>query len=133
MGNPDYGNFIRYGNVGEDSYFLRLVYSRDGKMVCSNSAFNSDPAKGQPKACWRGPEFMGPSTTTTTRTGEKSEAIINGEICSDWVVVENNCVQGSPDYDEEGQVCAHDGEWNEAYCSYDVGASACARCLDNDE
>merc|ERR1719195_16630 len=72
----------RYGNVGEDAYFLRLVFSGDGKMVCSNAAFNSDPAKGQPKACWRGPEFMGPSTTTTTRTGEKSEAIINGEICS---------------------------------------------------
>ena len=50
------------------------------------------------------------------------------------VVVESeDCVQSAPHFDPEGAVCANDGTANEAYCSYEVGLSACARCDVGDE
>ena len=41
----------------------------------------------------------------------------------DHVVNDSSRKQGS-----EGAVCANDGTATEAYCSYDVGPKACARC-----
>ena len=59
-----------------------------------------------------------------------TSSTINGITCpqSQVIVVDNNCVSGSPHFDPEGSVCANDGLETEAYCSYDVGPSACARC-----
>ena len=34
------------------------------------------------------------------------------------------CNSGKP----EGDICANNGEYNEAYCSYDIGSNACAYC-----
>ena len=58
--------------------------------------------------------------------------IIDGKPCPlDQVAVESNdCIRGAPDFNEEGWVCANAGSSSEAYCSYDVGLSACARCKD---
>ena len=51
---------------------------------------------------------------------------INGQNCSMGnVVVES---EGCTPLDPEGAVCANDGTANEAFCSYEVGSSACARC-----
>jgi len=60
-----------------------------------------------------------------------SSLIINGQPCPpDAILVENNdCLAGAPHFDPEGMVCANDGTPSEAYCSYHVGPSACARCL----
>jgi hypothetical protein len=60
---------------------------------------------------------------------------IGGESCllSSVVIVRNNCVAGAPHYDPEGAVCANDGAATEAYCSYGVSASACARCGTSDD
>ena len=57
-----------------------------------------------------------------------SSAIIFEEECDDPIVVGDWCVPGEPHFDPEGSVCANDGTPEEAYCSYDVGPSACARC-----
>jgi len=46
-----------------------------------------------------------------------------------FVKVSNDCVPGEPHFDPEGAVCANDDQADEAYCSYDVGANACAYCL----
>jgi hypothetical protein len=58
--------------------------------------------------------------------------IIDGKPCplDQVAVVSNACVRGAPDFNEEGWVCANAGSSSEAYCSYDVGLSACARCKD---
>ena len=55
---------------------------------------------------------------------------INGNPCSlqQVVTVDNGCNPAAPDYDAEGMVCANDGTPQEAYCSYDLGVNACARC-----
>ena len=52
--------------------------------------------------------------------------IIDGVECANVVMV--NQYGCDPDYDEEGMVCANDNMPTEAYCSYDVGEYACARC-----
>jgi hypothetical protein len=55
----------------------------------------------------------------------------NGRLCPmEHIVVENEggCTPGDPHFDPEGAVCANDGNSNEAYCSCDVGPTACARC-----
>ena len=58
--------------------------------------------------------------------GVFADPIIDGVECANVVVVApNGC---DPDYDEEGMVCANDDMPDEAYCSYDVGDYACARC-----
>ena len=55
--------------------------------------------------------------------------IIDGVECANVVVVDQyGCNPYSPDYDGEGVVCANDNTPDEAYCSYDVGEYACARC-----
>jgi len=59
---------------------------------------------------------------------------VNGEICGGEVVIvsTDNCVPGEPHFDQEGSVCRNDDQWDEAYCSYDVGPTACAYCLPTD-
>ena len=59
---------------------------------------------------------------------KKNILIILGKYCENPVVVSQNCVQGAPHYDPETVVCANDGQHDEAYCSYDVGPTACAYC-----
>ena len=55
---------------------------------------------------------------------------INGKGCSqkDVVVVGKNCDRGHPHNDPEGMVCANDGQFDEGYCSYDIGETVCAYC-----
>ena len=59
---------------------------------------------------------------------------MNGEWCDEVVIVEFNCVPGSPHFDPENMVCANDNQWDEAYCSYSIGYNeagtrgACAYC-----
>ena len=63
--------------------------------------------------------------------GEGRKLLINGQLCAmEDIVVEDadQCVRGAPYNDAEGAVCANDGTATEAYCSYDVGPKACARC-----
>jgi len=61
----------------------------------------------------------------------KPDNKIKGVLCpaKDILVVHSDCISGAPHFDKEGMVCADDGKPTEAYCSYGVGASACARCL----
>jgi hypothetical protein len=72
------------------------------------------------------------STKMTSNPGGVS---IGGKSClqSNVLTVNNNCVAGPPHYDSEGSVCAYDGTAREAYCSYGVSASACARCNSQNE
>ena len=44
------------------------------------------------------------------------------------VLSDNTCIVGDPHYDPEGMICDNDGTPEEMYCSYGVGATACARC-----
>merc|ERR1719361_3190065 len=46
-------------------------------------------------------------------------------------VYDSECNSTYPHFDSEGDVCANDGQWNEAYCSYELGDSACAYCSAN--
>ena len=65
--------------------------------------------------------------------GEGRKLLINGRPCAmEDIVVEDadQCIRGAPHYDAEGAVCANDGTATEAFCSYDVGSKACARCND---
>jgi len=57
--------------------------------------------------------------------------LINGIVCSAKSIVietKSGCVSGFPHYHSEGMVCANHMTSTEAYCSYDVGPGACARC-----
>ena len=56
--------------------------------------------------------------------------MINGVPCASAhvVVVNEGCNAGDPDNDPEGMVCDADGTPQEAYCSYGVGPTSCARC-----
>ena len=56
------------------------------------------------------------------------QAMINGRACANVVIVGDGCVPGSPHFDPEGMVCANDGQADEAYCSYSIGANTCAYC-----
>jgi len=56
---------------------------------------------------------------------------IKDECCSNVIIVGDWCFPGDPHYDPEGSVCENDGEFNEAYCSYDIGPNACAYCGDH--
>jgi len=60
----------------------------------------------------------------------KNGGIVDGEYCCKPKIVDHHaCVTGYPDYDQEGVVCANDGDPDEeAYCSYDLGPSVCAYC-----
>jgi hypothetical protein len=60
---------------------------------------------------------------------------IGGKSClqSNVLTVDDHCVAGPPHYDSEGMVCAYDGTAREAYCSYGVSATACARCNSQNE
>ena len=63
--------------------------------------------------------------------GEGTKLLINGRPCAmEDIVVEDadQCIRGAPDNYAEGAVCANDGTATEAFCSYDVGSKACARC-----
>ena len=63
--------------------------------------------------------------------GEGGKLFVNGLLCAmEDIVVEDadQCIRGAPHYDAEGAVCANDGTATEAFCSYDVGSKACARC-----
>lgn len=63
---------------------------------------------------------VGQAPTTTT---------IKGQPCVNVVVVSHTeCVPGYPHYDFEGMECGNEGQVDEAYCSYTVGANACAYC-----
>ena len=66
----------------------------------------------------------------TTRPKQSGTKMINGKPCAvaDIVILGNGCVKGSPHYDNEADVCGNDGKANEAYCSYEVGHTACAYC-----
>jgi hypothetical protein len=57
---------------------------------------------------------------------------IQGRKCSTVERVHDNCVPtaGSPGFQPDGSVCDGLGTDREAYCSYDVGPTACARCAD---
>jgi hypothetical protein len=73
---------------------------------------------------------FGRSAAATVFTGDTGSVQINGERCpSSAVVVTGSwCIQGAPHYDQEGMVCANDNTATESYCSYEVGAAACAYC-----
>ena len=65
--------------------------------------------------------------------GEGRKLLINEQFCAmEDIVVEDadQCIRGAPDNYAEGAVCANDGTATEAFCSYDVGSKACARCND---
>ena len=70
------------------------------------------------------------SVAATTVSAVGSTSTIHGSACdvANVVRVNDNCVSGAPHFDAEGMVCANDGTATEAYCSYDVGTSACAYC-----
>jgi len=73
-----------------------------------------------------------PAVGDENAEGQLATVMVNGKPCASSAVhvVGDHCVSGYPHYDFEGMVCANDGEWNEAYCSYAVGDSACAYCTD---
>jgi len=72
-------------------------------------------------------------TFNKSAKGENSASgIVNGEECSNVVVVSNLCVSGSPHFDSEGDVCANENQPNEAYCSYGIGQDACAYCAESE-
>jgi len=54
---------------------------------------------------------------------------VNGEECCNVDVVDPSGCIAVDNQDPEGMVCANRGLPNEAYCSYDVGPTACARCI----
>ena len=62
--------------------------------------------------------------------GEGRKLTVKGQLCAmEDIVVEaayrcQPVLQGDP----EGMVCANEGTASEAYCSYNVGKRACARC-----
>ena len=62
--------------------------------------------------------------------GEGRKLTVKGQLCAmEDIVVEaayrcQPVLQGDP----EGMVCANEGTASEAYCSYNVGERACARC-----
>ena len=62
--------------------------------------------------------------------GEGRKLSVKGQLCAmEDIVVEaayrcQPVLQGDP----EGMVCANEGTASEAYCSYNVGERACARC-----
>ena len=63
--------------------------------------------------------------------GDGRKLLINEQFCAmEDIVVEDadQGIRGDPQYDAEGAVCANDGTATEAFCSYDVGSKACARC-----
>ena len=71
-----------------------------------------------------------PPTHATWRTCMCGQ-MVNGNVCPEAnIVIEDAdyCNTGFPDYDHEGMICANDGSATQAYCSYDVGPKACARC-----
>ena len=67
-------------------------------------------------------------------TTSRNETTINGKTCpgENVNIVNEKCDQGSPHFDKEGQVCANDGEDNEAYCSFEIGNTVCAYCKPTD-
>ena len=65
--------------------------------------------------------------------GEGRKLTVKGQLCAmEDIVVEDavqfECIREAPHYDAEGMVCANEGTASEAYCSYNVGERACARC-----
>ena len=69
--------------------------------------------------------------TDCVAIGEGRKLSVKGQLCAmEDIVVEDRCqpaLQGDP----EGMVCANEGTASEAYCSYDVGPNACARCTNS--
>jgi len=110
---------------------LRLVYPLPSHTVAwYDSATNLHDGASAP------PGYDPPPSCVCGRLEVKLEptsSTINGITCpqSQIIVVDNDCVSGAPHFDPEGAVCANDGLETEAYCSYDVGPSACARCGSN--
>merc|ERR1719361_1824329 len=106
------------------------TFCYDGECdLCDECHYCHDGIDGTCGSCGDGyPLYDSNCVTTDTVT-------INGMPCSlsDAVYVsDSECISGSPHYDSEGDVCANDGQWNEAYCSYELGDSACAYCSPND-
>jgi len=118
------------------------------KDCCANelcSVWQYNVAWG-PKACWmgvsnncRGKQLSSGGrkqaatteapTTQASTTEAPTTTIIKGQPCVNVVVVDSDgCTPGDPDYDPEGHLCSNDGQVDEAYCSYTVGAKACAYC-----
>ena len=62
--------------------------------------------------------------------GEGRKLLINGRPCAMEDIVVEAAYQCQPvlQGDPEGMVCANEGTASEAYCSYNVGERACARC-----
>ena len=65
--------------------------------------------------------------TTKSLPGTRT---VNGKPCAveNIMIVNQRCFKEFPHSDHEGMVCANDGNPNEAYCSYEVGDTACAYC-----
>ena len=68
----------------------------------------------------------------TTQTQSETK-MINRRPCpaENIVIVNQGCDKYTSDYyyqDYEGMVCANDGQHDEAYCSFEVGDTACAYC-----
>merc|ERR1719295_1003411 len=65
-------------------------------------------------------------------SAETTSGIVNGEYCSDAILISNE--ECDPYLEPEGSVCANQGKWDEAYCSYNISDkmnssdSACAFC-----
>merc|ERR1719245_1989553 len=105
------------------------TFCYDGECdLCGECHYCHDGIDGTCGSCGDGyPLYESNCVTTDTVT-------INDMPCSlsDAVYVsDSECFSGSPHYDSEGDVCANDGQWNEAYCSYELGDSACAYCSPN--
>jgi len=67
------------------------------------------------------------SSPTFMVVGEHG-SFINGVECMFPEIIGDYCEAGDPNFDVEGMVCANDGTKYEAYCSYEIGPNACARC-----
>ena len=62
--------------------------------------------------------------------GEGRKLTVKGQLCAMEDIVVEAAYQCQPvlQGDPEGMVCANEGTASEAYCSYNVGERACARC-----
>ena len=65
--------------------------------------------------------------------GEHRKLTVKGQLCAMEDIVVEAAYQCQPvlQGDPEGMVCANEGKASEAYCSYDVGPNACARCTNS--
>jgi len=141
------------GDVGDGS--MRLYYSGHPKVgktnesarpICSNEdqgakdifsacSDRADLCAGYPRLHYWCPDTCPPPVFTTDpenpNVPRNATRQILGYACpiADVVDVDpTGCIPTTPHFDPEGMVCSNDGTAEEAYCSYDVGETACVYC-----